>query len=209
MKLYDISPVIHPGIAVWPGDTLFTRRKLMRLSDAAFVNLSSVTLSLHTGAHADAPLHVLPDATSIDLLDLAAFLGPARVVTLNDVDSIREADLHSILAQNPERLLIRCRREYDPDRFPQAVTWFTEQAATRIAEAGVKLIGTDEPSIDPIDSTDLPAHKAFGRAGTAILENIDLRAVPDGEYELIALPLKIRGGDASPVRAILRELSGH
>ena len=206
MKLYDISPVIHPGIAVWPGDTLFTRRELLRLCDGAPVNLSSVTLSLHTGAHMDAPLHVLADAMSIDLLDLAAFLGPARVVTRNNVDSIQEADLHSILEQKPERLLIRCRREYDPDRFPPAVTWFTEQAATRIAEAGVRLIGTDEPSVDPIDSTDLPAHKAFARGGTVILESVDLRSVPDGEYELIALPLRIQGGDASPVRAILREM---
>ncbi|MBI3940648.1 MAG: cyclase family protein [Acidobacteria bacterium] len=208
MKIYDISPLLHPGIAVWPGDTPFSSRPLLRLSQGASVNLSSATLSLHTGAHVDAPSHVLDAGTPIDRVDLSLYVGRARVATLSAVESVREAAVEAILRERPERLLLHCRPGFDADRFPESFVSFTPEAAMRIGEAGIKLVGIDSPSVDPIDSKDLPAHHIFCRYGTAILENLDLRGVPDGEYELIALPLKIQNGDASPVRAILRGIPG-
>ncbi|HEV8132385.1 MAG TPA: arylformamidase [Acidobacteriota bacterium] len=206
MKIYDISPLLHPGIAVWPGDTPFSRTELMRLSDGESINLSSVTLSLHTGAHADAPSHFLSGGTPIDQVDLHLYVGPARIVTLHVAQCVDAEDLQEILRSKPERLLIRVNPNIDPDYFPEKCVHLSPRAATRIGMAGVKLIGTDAPSVDPVDSKDLPAHHALARYGTAILENLNLRQVPDGDYELIALPLKIAGGDASPVRAILREM---
>lgn len=206
MKIYDISPPLHPGIAVWPGDVPFQRTESLRLSDGASVNLSSITLSSHTGAHADAPSHFLNSGKTIDQVDLQAYIGPAKVVSISAREYIRASDLDGCTSQKPVRLLVRCNPGIDPNRFPDCFIYFSPQAAERIGKAGVKLIGTDAPSVDRIDSKDLAAHHAFARYGTAILENLNLRGVSDGEYELIALPLRIAGGDGSPVRAILREM---
>ncbi len=206
MKIYDISPLLHPGIAVWPGDTSFERIESLRLRDGASVNLSSITLSSHTGAHADAPFHFCDDGKTIDQVDLEPYIGRARVVTVSVAESVDGHDLEEALRQRPVRLLVRCNPKIEPDCFPTSFVYFTQRAAERIGVAGVKLIGTDAPSMDRVDSKDLPAHHTFARYGSSILENLDLRRVPDGEYELIALPLKIAGGDGSPVRAILREM---
>lgn len=208
MKLYDISPRLHAGIAVWPGDVAYSREVSMSLAAGDSVNLSSVTMSLHTGAHADAPSHYSLDAPSIDEVDLTVYLGPARVATLGGGEGISAVELAPILASRPERLIVRCHPGFDPERFPERIRFFTPEAATALGRAGVRLIGVDAPSVDPIDSKDLPAHRAFGRAGVAILENLLLGGVPDGDYELVALPLRIAGGDASPVRAVLRSAKG-
>ena len=176
----------------------------MTIADGDAVNLSWSRMSLHTGAHADAPSHFEAGAATIDQAPLEAYLGPARLATLSGEGAIGPDEVGPILAANPERLLLRCHPEFDPDRFPRRIRHFTREAATRIGLAGTKLIGVDAPSVDPIESKDLPAHRAFGQSGVAILENLLLAGVPDGEYELIALPLRIVGGDASPVRAVLR-----
>lgn len=204
MKIYDISPLIHPGIAVWPGDSPFSRREVLQVRRGDSVNLSTVQLSLHTGSHADAPYHVGDDGQSIEEMDLEAYVGRARLVSLNVNGLIQEKDVAPLLSDALERLLIRCNPDADPDHFPSSFVYFAPEAAARIGSAGVKLVGTDAPSVDPVDSKDLPAHHAFFRFRMAILENLYLQAVPDGDYELIALPLKIAGGDGSPVRAILR-----
>lgn len=208
MKIYDISPLIHPGIAVWPGDSLFSRREVLQVCRGDSVNLSTIQLSLHTGSHADAPYHVGDDGKSIEEIDLEVYIGRARLVSLNVQELIQEKDVAPLLSDAPERLLIRCNPDVDPDSFPRSFVYFAPEAATRIGHAGVKLIGTDAPSVDRVDSTDLPAHHAFSRFRVAILENLYLRAVPDGDYELIALPLKIAHGDGSPVRAILTIAEG-
>ncbi len=203
-KLYDISPLLEPPIAVWPGDAPFERNQSLSIAKGAPVNLSSMSASLHTGAHADAPSHFDDNATGIDQVDLQAYLGPARLITVEAAETISAQDLMPVLEQTPERLLVRCNPDVDPRRFPSRFVHFSTQAAQAIGEAGVRLVGLDAPSVDFVDSKDLPCHNIFHRHGTAILENLLLAGVPDGEYELIALPLRIRGGDASPVRAVLR-----
>ncbi len=206
--IFDISPVLHPGVATWPGDVVFLRSSTLRIADGASVNLSSLRMSLHTGAHADAPSHFLEGAPTIDQVGLRAYWGPARVATLNGAGPIAAEELQPLLALQPERLLLRCHPDFDPDQFPSRIRFFDPAAAGAIAAAGVLLVGVDSPSVDPLDSKDLPAHHVFGRGGVAILENLLLHEVPDGEYELSALPLKIAGGDASPVRAVLSQTGG-
>lgn len=207
MKIYDISPVLHSGIAVWPGDTPFSRRPILQLAEGASVNLSSIEMSLHTGAHADAPSHFLKDAASIDEVPLDVYVGMACLTTLAGGPSgaIRIEELVRALETRPERLLIRAHPDLDPDRFPERIRPFTVEAAREIGQAGVRLLGTDAPSVDAIDDPLLPAHRTLGGLGVHILENLRFQGVPDGVYELVALPLKFRGADASPVRAILRE----
>lgn len=174
------------------------------MSEGASVNLSTAHISLHTGTHADAPSHFAHGAAAIDGVDLTRYFGPAFLVTITVDGCIRPVDLEECLARRPERLLVRCNPLIDPRSFPASFVSFSPEAARHIGSLGVRLVGTDAPSVDPLESKDLPAHHAFQSHGTAILENLFLRDVPDGEYELIALPLRIVGGDASPVRALLR-----
>ncbi len=206
--IFDISPTLHAGVATWPGDVAFSRSNTLRIADGSPVNLSSLRMSLHTGAHADAPAHFQEGAATIDQVDLRAYWGPARLVTLTGSGAITADELGPWLAKGLKRVLLRCHRHFDPDQFPNRIRYFEPAAARLIAEAGVLLVGVDAPSVDPLDSKELPAHHAFGRGGVAILENLLLEGVPDGDYELAALPLKIAGGDASPVRAALSQPGG-
>ncbi|MEE8586245.1 MAG: arylformamidase [Acidobacteriota bacterium] len=203
-KLYDISPLLAPAIAVWPGDAPFQRSQSLSISQGASVNLSSMSLSLHTGAHADAPSHFDDQGATIEDVDLEAYIGPARLVTVEAQETVSAQDLRPVLEDRPQRLLVRCNPDFDPRRFPPRFVHFSPEAAQAIGQAGARLVGLDAPSVDFVDSQELPCHHIFQRHGTAILENLLLKGVPDGEYELIALPLRIAGGDASPVRAVLR-----
>lgn len=204
MKIFDISPPLHSGVAVWPGDTPYSRQDNMRIAEGQAVNLSTVTMSLHTGAHIDAPRHFDDGGPGIEGIDLDICFGPARLATVAANDgTIAVSDLTAILGDPPVRLLLRCNPNFDPERFPERFIHFRPAAAEAIGAAGVRLIGIDAPSVDHLDSKELPCHKAFWRHGTYILENLLLHDVPDGQYGLAAVPLRIVQGDASPVRAIL------
>lgn len=204
MKIYDLSPKLHPGTAVWPGDTPFSLNEVMRIHDGESVNLSSITMSLHTGAHMDAPWHYQEAGGSIDEVSLEQCVGNAVVVRLAVSGAIGPRHLEAAVALKPKRLLVCCNPDRSPDAFPTPFPYFSEEGARFLADSGICLVGTDSPSVDHVDSKDLPAHRAFGKAGVVILENLVLGHVPAGEYELTALPLKIAGADGSPVRAILR-----
>lgn len=207
MKIYDISRLIHPSIAVWPGDTPFERTETLRIDDGDSVNLSSARLSLHTGTHADAPWHFTREGASIDRVDLARFWGRARVVTVHAWPAIQEAHVQPFLKSGMRRLLVRANPEIQDNNFVEDFVYFEPEAARSIAASGVLLVGIDGPSVDAFGSKELGAHHAFGKENVAILENLDLRHVPDGDYELVALPLRIFRGDGSPVRAVLREIA--
>lgn len=204
-RIFDISPPVSEEIPVWPGDTPYSLRSVMRISDGQTVNLGTVQMSLHTGAHVDAPLHYEEEGAAMADLDLEPYLGPARVVTIETAGGIQVADLEQI---GPcRRLLIRANAGLDRARFSEEFVWFSGEAADWLGRHGLWLIGTDAPSVDPFSSKSLEAHHAFGRHDVRILEGLQLNDIPDGQYELIALPLRLEGADGSPVRAILRELS--
>jgi arylformamidase len=208
MTLIDISRTLEPSLAVWPGDTPFARRTQLAMSEGAFVNLSTLILSSHTGAHVDAPFHVQVAGTTIERLPLEPYWGPAQVVTVRKAAGplVAEDLQHVDLALAP-RLLVRSGGSSAPhDVFPAEFVYPSPALVGVLARAGIVLYGTDTPSMDHADSKDLPGHHALLDAGIAILEGLDLRAAPDGVYELVALPLKIAGGDGSPVRAVLRKL---
>jgi arylformamidase len=138
-------------------------------------------------------------------MELTAFLGPAKLATLAAGRGPIAQDELAPLLQNPvERLLVRCHPGVEPEVFPDSIRSFTPEAAGLISDSGVLLIGTDAPSVDSLDAKELTAHKIFFRSGVSILENLYFTNVEDGDYELIALPLRIAGGDAAPVRAVLR-----
>jgi len=205
MRIYDISPVVDADIAVWPGDTPYSAKDLLRIEDGSSVHLSTLTFSCHTGAHADAPCHYVAGAPGIDAVPLERYLGPCRLIDVRPADhAIRPDDLGGVDLSGAERLILRTRDEADRTVFPDPLTCLTPELVHFAADAGVVLIGLDSPSVDRFDSKDLPSHKALHERGVANLECLELAGVPPGDYELIALPLRLAGRDASPVRAILR-----
>ena len=192
MKIYDISRVISEETPAWPGDIPFSWRETARLGPGAPWGSTCFTMSAHLGTHADAPGHLFEDGKGIAEAPLAASLGPARVVALPGVGEVGPDALPPKSLRAP-RVLFRSG----------ARAFLSPLAAIRLADAGAMLVGTDAASIDPEDAEDLPAHRALLSRGVALLEDLDLAVVPDGDYELVALPLRFRDLDASPVRAIL------
>ena len=206
-KLWDISPPVEAQSPVFPGDTPYTQQWAATLTENCPVNVSAITLSPHVGAHADAPLHYDPHGAAMGALDLLPFLGRCRVLHALDVGPlITIAHLQHALSDVPHRLLVRTYRQFPLTHFDAQLTAFHPDTVQHLADLGVMLIGIDSASIDPADSKDLPSHQVIRKRGLRVLENLLLDDVPEGDYELIALPLKLMTADASPVRAVLREL---
>ncbi|RPI23999.1 MAG: hypothetical protein EHM61_18315 [Acidobacteria bacterium] len=204
MKIYDISHTIRPGMAVWPGDTPVSRAITLKMEEGDPADCSSMTLSLHTGTHLDAPAHYLKGACTVDRIDLSVLVGPAELVTVSSPGgAIQPGGLERLLKGQPRRLLIRANPPTDLGEFPQGYVPLSVEAAEAIVAAGVQLLGVDAPSVDRFDSESLPVHQVLGNRGVIIVENLRLNRVPDGRYTLVALPLKIEGGDGSPIRAVL------
>lgn len=205
--LWDISPVIGPGCPVFPGDTPFALRWTWTLGPGCPVNVSEVTMSPHTGSHADAPLHYDPAGAAIADVPLAPYLGRCRVIhAMGLARAVSAADLRPHLRDVPPRVLLRTAARARVDAWDPQFTAIAPAAIDLLHAHGVTLIGVDTPSLDPADSKTLDSHQRVRAHGMAILEGLVLDAVEAGDYELIALPLKIAGGDASPVRAVLRAL---
>ena len=204
-RLWDISPPVDARSPVFPGDTPYRQAWNAQIGPGCPVNVSSITLSPHVGAHADAPLHYDPEGRAIGALDLEPYLGRCRVIhAIGRRPLVEWRDLEHAIADLPPRVLVRTYERAPLDRFDHALAAFAPATIERLAEAGVRLVGIDTASIDPADSKSLDSHQVIRRRGLRVLENLVLDDVPEGDYELIALPLKLMTADASPVRAVLR-----
>ena len=202
-KLIDISPRVHPGTAVWPGDVPFQRDVALDMENGANLTLSSVTTTLHIGAHADGPNHYVRDGVGIGERSLDLYYGPCQVMDAR-VDRggrIQPQDLVGEVVS--PRVLIRTGTFPDPDEFNEDFAALSPALVAHLARAGVRLIGIDTPSVDPCADKLLESHHAIAERDMAILEGLILEHVEPGNYTLIALPLRLEGCDASPVRAAL------
>lgn len=207
-QLWDISPPVDARAPVFPGDTAFTQTWVARIGPGCPVNVSAITATPHLGAHADAPLHYDDDGAAIGAVDLAPYLGRCRVIHAIGCGPLVEwQHLEHALADLPPRVLLRTYERAPLDRFDDALAAFAPETLERLADRGVRLVGIDTASVDPAASKTLAAHQVLRRRGLRVLENLVLDAVPEGDYELIALPLKWVTADASPVRAVLRSLT--
>jgi arylformamidase len=205
-RLRDISTLVRPGTPEWPGDTPYSCRWAWSIAAGASVNVSAIEMSPHVGTHADAPLHVRDGWPASDTLSPEAFVGPAVVIGIEGLDGAVDASaLAARLPSRVERLLLRTGRTIAAGSFPASWPALTPSCARWLAARGLRLLGVDAPSVDDRDSKALETHHALFEAGASILENLDLRGVPDGRYELIALPIRLDGLDAAPVRAVLVE----
>jgi arylformamidase len=206
-KLWDISPPLHADTPVFPGDTAYQQHWSATLGPGCPVNVSAITLSPHAGAHADAPLHYDPQGSPAGALDLTPYLGPCRVIhAIGCGPLVRPEHLAGHLHALPARVLVRVYQRMPQSRFDPDLPAFAPETVQQLADLGVLLIGTDSASIDPANSKSLDSHQVIRRRHLRVLENLLLDDVPEGDYELIALPLKLMTADASPVRAILRTL---
>jgi len=207
-RLWDISPPVQTGTPVFPGDTPFALAWAARIGPGCPVNVGSLTLSPHTGAHADAPLHYDDAGAAIGLVDLDPYLGRCRVIHAIACGPLIEwRHLAHALVCPPPRVLVRTCRQAPVGHWEPDFAAFAPETVERLADLGVKLIGIDTASIDPAASKTLESHQAIRRRDLRVLENLVLDDVPEGDYELIALPLKLTSADASPVRAVLRQLA--
>lgn len=207
--LIDISQTLRAELPVWPGDTPCTVERTWALTGDCPVNVSRLTMSTHTGAHADAPLHYDAGGADIASVSLDAYIGPAQLIDVSALGPRRVTldDVADRLRPDCRRLILKTFARFPTDHWPSEFATPSPELIDALAGQGGVLIGVDAPSLDPEDSKDLPAHHAVRRAGLAILEGLVLDAAVEGRYEIIALPLKIEGADASPVRAVLRPLN--
>lgn len=208
MRIHDISRPVHEGLPVWPGDTPYAFDFVARIADGSSVNVGRVRMSVHTGTHADAPLHFEDGAADAASVALEPYVGPAVVARVEPasrgiVPTDLPEGLDELLPAAP-RLLLRTYGQR-PTAFDEGMAHATVELADWLGARGVCLLGLDSDSMDAFASKELPAHKRLMRHGIAILEGIDLSRVEDGRYELVALPLRLVGADASPVRAVLIE----
>lgn len=206
-RLIDISPPLRTGMPVWPGDTAFAAERSWAIGPGCPVNVSRITLSTHTGAHADAPLHYAADGVPVDGLDLQRYLGPCRVIDVRSAGNcVQPHHIEAALTGTPPRVLLRTYTRTPLDHWDSGFTSVAAATIDRLAAAGVFLVGLDTPSLDPETSKTMDAHNAVRRHGLSILEGLVLDEAGARDYELIALPLRLADLDAAPVRAVLREL---
>ncbi|MEL6344627.1 MAG: cyclase family protein [Myxococcota bacterium] len=202
-ELIDISPLISPRIAVWPGDVGFSRRYALQIAEGANIDLSAIESTVHLGAHTDAPSHYVHPGAGIAERPLSLYYGPCQVIA---VTAPRGERIHPEHIPEPiatERVLMFTGSYPDPDVFNEDFNSLSPELIHWLAEQGVRLVGIDTPSIDPFHSKALESHHAVAERDMGVLEGVVLGHVAPGRYTLIALPLRIEGADASPVRAVL------
>jgi len=207
VRLRDISINLSSDTPEWPGDTPFACGWTSTLSNGASVNLSTITCSPHVGTHADAPLHVRDGWPGSHELPLEAFYGPATVIDVSDLTGeISYEAVQPLLPRgNPERLILKTGCTVAGGTFPEAWPTISESCARSLLGTGLKLLGVDAPSVDQRDSKSLAVHKMLFSGNAFIIENLDLRRTPAGDYDIIAFPVKMMSLDAAPVRAVLLE----
>ncbi|UCC73571.1 MAG: cyclase family protein [Gemmatimonadota bacterium] len=204
--MIDITQPLGRSTAVWPGDAAFEIDWTLHLGRGDNVSLSRITFSPHVGTHADAPAHYEVDGPLTGGLELAAFLGPVQVIDARWAESVSIDLLEAQGALGARRLLTRSLPQSRHDEFASDFPPLAPEAADTLVRGGLRLYGTDAPSVDPVQSAAMSAHRVLGAAGVPILENLDLSRAEPGEYDLVALPLKLVEAEATPVRAVLLPL---
>lgn len=207
-RIWDISPVLESRIGVWPGDVAFSSQKSLRIKDGHNIDLGSMSTTFHVGAHADAPAHYAGDGVTIEAVDLAPYLGGCQVIDVSAKVGRHQriSPKHLDVLVTSQRVLFKTNTFLDPNSFTTDFASLSAELVDWLGKKGVLLIGIDTPSVDLFEDKVLESHQALMRNSIRNLEGLVLHQVKPGSYELIALPLKIKDADASPVRAILRSI---
>ena len=206
MILYDITMPYKNGGAHWPGDAPYTYNQVADIKKGSSVNVGMISLGVHGGTHIDAPFHYLADGTTIEKLPIESFIIPVIVVDAIGAETLDVSLVSDIDLSDVKGVLFKTCAWKDRNVFPMDIPTVSPALAPYLKSKGVTLIGVDVPSVDAIEDSTIKAHKAIGECSLTILEGIVLDSVTKGKYELIALPILLEGSDASPARAVLKEL---
>jgi len=208
VKIHDISVLISGDTPAWPGDR-FVLHRVQEIARGDVCNKSSMDIGSHIGTHVDAPYHFERDGITIDRIPPDTFFGPARVVSFLEVEKIDLAQIRTVPLSGVERILFKTRNSslWQESTFREDYVYLAPEACRVLAESGLKLVGVDYLSIEEYGRRSFESHHILLSKGIALLEGLDLSDVSPGDYELTALPLKIAGGDGSPVRAVLKEIA--
>lgn len=214
MQVYDVSVPLSANTPTYPGDPGIVIKQWLRMADGDSANVSLINFGLHSGTHVDAPAHFIEGGAKVGSLPIDSLLGEAEVIEVeHHIDVIDKRFVTVNCVRRSQRVLFKTRNSLfwgDTERgFHEDYVYIDPDAARWLVESGVKLVGIDYLSVEKFDSDSFPTHLAFLSRGVVIVEGLDLRAVPAGQYELLCLPLKIAGGsgDGAPARVILRTLS--
>ncbi len=206
--IYDVTFTLSPAFPVWPGDPAVRLEQIASMEAGDEANVSALAMSVHVGTHVDAPHHFLNDGRTVENLPLEALIGPCRLVTLPEtLDAVSAAALEAAnIPPDTERLLLRTRNaalwRESPQRFRRDFVAITADGAEWLVARGLRLVGVDYLSVAPFTAP-VPTHRILLGAGVVVLEGLNLADVPDGDYRLYCLPLKLRGADGAPARVIL------
>jgi arylformamidase len=194
--IHDVSVLLRTGMVVYPGDPEFSIDRVMSLAGGDIANVSRMELGVHTGTHVDAPLHFFDGAAPVEALDLEVLIGPAVVVEVTGTGDVGP----DAVPEGSQRVLFKTRNSaaWARDEFYEDFAAISPEAATRLVDAGVRLVGIDYLSVGSVET-----HETLLRAGVVAVEGLDLRKIEPGTYTLVCLPLKLEGSDGSPARAIL------
>ena len=205
-KLYDLTVPLSADLATFPGDPVFRLTATHRIRDGQPYNVSQVVLGTHAGTHVDAPWHFLDEGAKVDELPLEILMGKARVVAVAAREAVERGQLEELDLRDDLRLLIKTRNSgtLRQGSFREDFVHLSVDAASYLAQIGIKLVGWDYLSVEKFGSRDYAAHHALLGAGVVLVEGLDLSQVEPGEYDLFCLPLKLEGADGSPARVVLR-----
>ena len=211
MKIYDVTFPISDQTPIYEGDPKVKIEIANSLANGDAANVSHICFGVHTGTHVDAPVHFIEGARRVHELEFEKLIGNCRVVELSgDVTAIEPQHLENL--ESVERVLFKTRNSAfwnEPEKgFRTDFTYITPEAAKILVEKNIKLVGIDYLSVEKFGSKDFATHVTLLEKEIVIIEGLDLREVPAGDYELICLPLKYIGGagDGAPARTILRKM---
>jgi arylformamidase len=202
----DVSMPLENGMVSWPGDPIIDIRRIAVIEDGSEANLTTLSMCVHTGTHIDAPMHFRQIGASIDVMPLEATVGPARVIEVRDPVAIHESELALYGITSGERVLFRTRNSEGLSRerrFRDDFVYLAADGARYLAARGILAVGIDYLSIG--GGPDLgETHRVLANSGAWVIEGLDLSAIAPGDYEMICLPLRLRGAEGAPARAFLR-----
>jgi arylformamidase len=211
-KIYDITIEMHKTMPAFPGDeAVFQMQELMNVNKGDIYSIKKLSMLTHTGTHIDAPSHFIPNSKDLNDFHISTFKAPAKVIEINDREKITAEELENVNIKNNTYVLFKTHNSYRWKTTPHFIkdyTYLTPEAALILAHKGIRGVGIDYLSIDRYDETgSAEAHLILLKNDILIIEGLDLSEVPQGDYMLTCLPLKISGIDGSPVRAILEEIN--
>jgi arylformamidase len=205
----DISVTLCDVTPTWPGSDRFRAQRVSDMNKGAIANSSTLVIGTHAGTHIDSPLHFVKDGRGIDTLPLDATNGRTRVFEFRKVKSITPEMLYPCRIRRGERVLFKTDNSFrcwELEKFVEDYVHISSPAAAYLASRGVKSVGVDYLSVGEFGPDGVAAHQAFLRHGLWLIEGLNLSTVAPGRYELICLPLKLAGCEASPARAMLRPI---